>query len=277
MKVHLRFSNLRACAAVFATAFLAACSSSTGDSSPTTTQEPSRTPDAASLVRTYVAMLSRDLAPLQPLDAACRGAAEACRAALDQAAVIAAKVGDDLQHTPAEPNAIQKPVEDIRASATLVLSIARAFDAGTMSASEAVNAYTAEYNTLSRRSSSSRVLSDLLRLQPSAVPLPRPSGRQDPEPLRLPAQRSAQCRGPIRQGRLQHGAAWVQGSDGVLPCRHQHIHLGQRAVEPLTLRFGADYLTRDPVPLVHDAGFRVDDVQRSRAGIVFWVAVRKIP
>jgi hypothetical protein len=62
--------------------------------------------------------------------------------------VVASKVGEDLQRTPAEPNTILTPVEDIRAAARFVVSVARAFDAGTMSAPEAVNAYTAEYNTL---------------------------------------------------------------------------------------------------------------------------------
>jgi hypothetical protein len=148
MKVDLRLCGLQACATVFATAFLAACSSSTGGSSPTTTPEPSRTPDAANLVRTYAAMLARDLGALQPVATDCRGATEACRTALDQAAAVASTVGEDLQRTSAEPDAIQKPVEDIRAAARFVVSIARAFDAGTMSASEAVSAYTAEYNTL---------------------------------------------------------------------------------------------------------------------------------
>jgi ubiquinone/menaquinone biosynthesis C-methylase UbiE len=53
------------------------------------------------------------------------------------------------------------------------------------------------------------------------------------------------------------------------------ICLGQRAVEPLTVRFVADHLTRDPVAYVQEAGFRIDDVQRSRAGIVFRVAATK--
>lgn len=40
-----------------------------------------------------------------------------------------------------------------------------------------------------------------------------------------------------------------------------------RTVEPLTVRFGADHLSRDPVNLLAAAGFRVDDVGRSRAGV----------
>jgi ubiquinone/menaquinone biosynthesis C-methylase UbiE len=59
------------------------------------------------------------------------------------------------------------------------------------------------------------------------------------------------------------------------PSTNVVVCLGQRAVEPLTVRFGADHLTRDPVPFVREAGFRVDDVQRSRAGIVFRVAASK--
>lgn len=137
----------RPCVAAVASLLVSACSS-TGGSSPTPTPVPSRSPDPATLMRTYTAMLSRDLSSLQPVDAACRAGADACRTALDQAAVVAGKIGDDLRRTPAEPAAIQKPVEDIRAAARFILSVDQAFDAGTMSVSEAVAAYTAEYNAL---------------------------------------------------------------------------------------------------------------------------------
>ena len=148
MKVRVCGSALRPLGAVLASALLAACSSGTSGSSPSTAPQPSRTPDAASLVHTYTAMLSTDLSPLQPVDAACRGGTAACRTALDQAAVVAAKVGDDLQHATAEPDGIRKPVEDIRTAARFVLSVDQAFDAGTMSMSDAVNAYTSEFNAL---------------------------------------------------------------------------------------------------------------------------------
>jgi ubiquinone/menaquinone biosynthesis C-methylase UbiE len=49
----------------------------------------------------------------------------------------------------------------------------------------------------------------------------------------------------------------------------------QRGIEPLTIRFGADHLTRDPVPYLQDAGFTVNEVARSRAGIVFRVLAHK--
>jgi hypothetical protein len=93
-------------------------------------------------------MLSKDLAPLQPVDAACRGGSEACRTALDQAATVARQVGSDLQHTPAEPDAIREPVEAIRAAVRFVRSIDDAFDGGTMSVGEATDAYMAEYRTM---------------------------------------------------------------------------------------------------------------------------------
>jgi ubiquinone/menaquinone biosynthesis C-methylase UbiE len=49
-----------------------------------------------------------------------------------------------------------------------------------------------------------------------------------------------------------------------------------RAAEPLTMRFGADHLMRDPVPYVEAAGFTVDEVHRSgRGGIVFRVLAHK--
>jgi len=102
------------------------------------------------MVRTYAALLSKDLGPLPPVDTACRGSADACRAALDQAAVVAGKAQDDLQQTPAEPAVIQKPVEDIRSAARFVVSIAQAVDGGSMSTSEAVNAYMAEYNAIAQ-------------------------------------------------------------------------------------------------------------------------------
>ncbi|MGW6376012.1 class I SAM-dependent methyltransferase [Rhodococcus sp. NPDC055112] len=49
-----------------------------------------------------------------------------------------------------------------------------------------------------------------------------------------------------------------------------------RAVNPLSVRFGADHLTRDPVPYLTAAGFSVDEVHRSgRGGIVFRVLAHK--
>ncbi|WP_420752686.1 class I SAM-dependent methyltransferase [Rhodococcus sp. O3] len=49
-----------------------------------------------------------------------------------------------------------------------------------------------------------------------------------------------------------------------------------RMVEPLTVRFGADHLTRDPVPYLEDAGFVVDEVHRVGAmGVGFRVVAHK--
>jgi ubiquinone/menaquinone biosynthesis C-methylase UbiE len=49
----------------------------------------------------------------------------------------------------------------------------------------------------------------------------------------------------------------------------------QRALDPLFVRLQADHLTRDPVPYVEAAGFRVDQVHRDRLGVVFRVLATK--
>jgi len=43
---------------------------------------------------------------------------------------------------------------------------------------------------------------------------------------------------------------------------------GQRLLEPLAVRFEADHLLRDPVDYLSGAGFEIDEVQRSKWGIV---------
>ncbi|WP_068163114.1 class I SAM-dependent methyltransferase [Rhodococcus phenolicus] len=49
-----------------------------------------------------------------------------------------------------------------------------------------------------------------------------------------------------------------------------------RMVEPITVRFGADHLTREPVPYLEEAGFVVDEMHRAgAAGIGFRVIARK--
>lgn len=49
-----------------------------------------------------------------------------------------------------------------------------------------------------------------------------------------------------------------------------------RMVEPLSVRFGADHLTREPVGYLESAGFVVDEVSRTgRGGIVFRVLAHK--
>lgn len=49
-----------------------------------------------------------------------------------------------------------------------------------------------------------------------------------------------------------------------------------RAAEPLSVRFQADHLMRDPVPYLQVAGFTIDETHRSgRGGIVFRVLAHK--
>ncbi|MDV7246572.1 MULTISPECIES: class I SAM-dependent methyltransferase [Rhodococcus] len=49
-----------------------------------------------------------------------------------------------------------------------------------------------------------------------------------------------------------------------------------RAVEPLSVRFGTDHLTRDPAPYLEEAGFTIDTVHRSgRGGVGFRIIAHK--
>lgn len=49
----------------------------------------------------------------------------------------------------------------------------------------------------------------------------------------------------------------------------------QRLIEPLSVRFEADHLTREPLEHLSAAGFVVDELERSKWGIVERVAARK--
>jgi hypothetical protein len=43
---------------------------------------------------------------------------------------------------------------------------------------------------------------------------------------------------------------------------------GQRLLEPLAVRFEADHLLRDPLDYLPGVGFEIDEVKRSKWGIV---------
>jgi ubiquinone/menaquinone biosynthesis C-methylase UbiE len=49
----------------------------------------------------------------------------------------------------------------------------------------------------------------------------------------------------------------------------------QRAIEPLSLRFEADHLTREPLDYLADEGFEVESNERSKLGIVERVVARR--
>lgn len=55
------------------------------------------------------------------------------------------------------------------------------------------------------------------------------------------------------------------------PSSNLVLRAGMRALEPLSVRFGADHLTRDPRPLLEQAGFRINTVQRRTLGVSFRV------
>jgi ubiquinone/menaquinone biosynthesis C-methylase UbiE len=49
----------------------------------------------------------------------------------------------------------------------------------------------------------------------------------------------------------------------------------QRALDPLSVRFAADHLVRDPLDYLGNLGFEIDSVQRLKRGIVERVVARK--
>ena len=49
----------------------------------------------------------------------------------------------------------------------------------------------------------------------------------------------------------------------------------QRLIEPLTIRFEADHLTREPLDAVRACGFEIEELERSKWGIVERACVRK--
>src|SRR2546428_394291 len=53
------------------------------------------------------------------------------------------------------------------------------------------------------------------------------------------------------------------------------IRAGQRLLEPLTLRFEADHLLRDPADYLSERGFEIETLERSKWGIVERVVARK--
>jgi len=53
------------------------------------------------------------------------------------------------------------------------------------------------------------------------------------------------------------------------------VRIVQRILEPLAIRFEADHLTRDPLDYLAADGFEVEELERSKWGIVERVAARK--
>jgi ubiquinone/menaquinone biosynthesis C-methylase UbiE len=49
----------------------------------------------------------------------------------------------------------------------------------------------------------------------------------------------------------------------------------QRVLDPLSIRFGADHLTREPLDYLGDVGFELEELQRSKWGIVERLCARK--
>lgn len=53
------------------------------------------------------------------------------------------------------------------------------------------------------------------------------------------------------------------------------VCLLQRALEPLSIHFQADHLTREPLDYVRERGFEVEIIERSKLGIVERISARK--
>jgi ubiquinone/menaquinone biosynthesis C-methylase UbiE len=53
------------------------------------------------------------------------------------------------------------------------------------------------------------------------------------------------------------------------------VRAGQRLLEPLTIRFGGDHLTREPLDELPQAGLTVEQAKRSKLGIVELLTARK--
>ncbi|MFN3337570.1 MAG: class I SAM-dependent methyltransferase, partial [Thermomicrobium sp.] len=56
---------------------------------------------------------------------------------------------------------------------------------------------------------------------------------------------------------------------------HRAIAAVQSLIDPLSTRFACDHLTREPLELMPQCGFRVLDIQRRRLGIVERVVAEK--
>jgi ubiquinone/menaquinone biosynthesis C-methylase UbiE len=53
------------------------------------------------------------------------------------------------------------------------------------------------------------------------------------------------------------------------------VRLIERLLDPLSVRFAADHLTREPLEYLHAEGFEIERVERSKWGIVERVSARK--
>ncbi len=73
---------------------------------------------------------------------------------------------------------------------------------------------------------------------------------------------------------LRPGGTFILAEHG--PSARAVSRALMQAVEPLSIRFGADHLTRDPVPYLTTAGFTITEIHRGGpCGIVFRVLAHK--
>ena len=107
---------------VCAGVLLAACGSAAGPAatpSPTRyvatpTPLPTPTPNPHDLVQQYIAVLTRDLAPLPDVAGVCRSFTGACVDALNKGEAVAKAAHEDLRQLYAEPASVAPVIEGIR-------------------------------------------------------------------------------------------------------------------------------------------------------------------
>jgi hypothetical protein len=74
--------------------------------------------------------------------------------------------------------------------------------------------------------------------------------------------------------RSEQGAARVVGPYTTL--LDATLGLFMRLIEPISVRFGADHLLRDPIPYLEAAGFVISESRRTgRGGVTFRVLAQK--
>ncbi|MEV7006514.1 class I SAM-dependent methyltransferase [Streptosporangium sp. NPDC051022] len=72
---------------------------------------------------------------------------------------------------------------------------------------------------------------------------------------------------------LRPGGRFVLAEHG--PSSNPLLRAAMRLVEPLSVRWDADHLTRDPRPYLEQAGFHIEEVTRSARGVCFRVLARR--